>query len=508
MFISFISTFLLIPLVFTDCWSYNPICWFRKCEIHDPSSTWRNTFYSNYNPYCAVWGCPRNKPEELTWKIWNPYRLIQDWSQPQKNERSFYKFIHKPYCWFYDCNQQKEEEKTNQNNFWNNFDVGLEKSWFPQEYNPVCWVGSCSKRNEEKKIRKEPCSVWSKLESSSLSSFQSTKEWVMSSNPRRTVQKTVSFLNAKPVCWFLECCNDYYIPGDIENLRKKIKRQIYGQPLISTVVDALNSHWNMQYKPTKALVMSFHGWTGSGKTYVSNLIAESMFERGTKSQYFHHFHGRKQFTLENKETEYKEELLAWLRSNVTDCPKQLFVFDEIDKMPDRLLDSIKPMLDHRALVDGADYTRAVFVFISNAGSEVIVKHLERLLDEREREEVELRDFEGIIVDGAFNEKGGLHQSEAISDNLIDHYIPFLPLERRHIVNCTKDEFKRRKVLLKSPRDDHVVSEIVDSLHWDLGKNKQFSKTGCKSIRDKVAVAVRKYFKEPSNEPEKEKKTDL
>lgn len=30
--------------------------------------------------------------------------------------------------------------------------------------------------------------------------------------------------------------------------------------------------------PKKALAISFHGWTGSGKTYLSTMIAESMFE--------------------------------------------------------------------------------------------------------------------------------------------------------------------------------------------------------------------------------------
>ena len=35
--------------------------------------------------------------------------------------------------------------------------------------------------------------------------------------------------------------------------------------------------------------MSFHGWTGSGKNYVTKFITESLFEKGLASQFVHLF---------------------------------------------------------------------------------------------------------------------------------------------------------------------------------------------------------------------------
>lgn len=48
--------------------------------------------------------------------------------------------------------------------------------------------------------------------------------------------------------------------------------------------------------------------------------------------------------------------------------------------------------------------------------------------------------------------GGFHHSDTIKSNLIDHYIPFLPLERSHIRKCIMEEFNIRNVV---PEEKHV-----------------------------------------------------
>lgn len=91
---------------------------------------------------------------------------------------------------------------------------------------------------------------------------------------------------------------------------------------------------------------------------------------------------------------------------MTSCSKQLFIFDEADHMPDKVLNSILPMLDYREKVDGADYRNAIFIFLSNAGSELILEKLDHLYqNNKTREEVEVADFEREIVMGIFNQKG-------------------------------------------------------------------------------------------------------
>ena len=39
------------------------------------------------------------------------------------------------------------------------------------------------------------------------------------------------------------------------------------------------------------------------------------------------------------------ELQDWIRGNVTECPQSLFIFDEIDKMGEGIIDAIKPFID-------------------------------------------------------------------------------------------------------------------------------------------------------------------
>lgn len=41
--------------------------------------------------------------------------------------------------------------------------------------------------------------------------------------------------------------------------------------------------------PTKPLVLSLHGWTGTGKTYLSSLLVHHLFRRGLRSPHVHHF---------------------------------------------------------------------------------------------------------------------------------------------------------------------------------------------------------------------------
>ena len=72
----------------------------------------------------------------------------------------------------------------------------------------------------------------------------------------------------------------------IAALQKKLQRKVYGQHLVKKVViNHLNAH--MMNRPSKALTLSFNGGTGTGKNYVSKIIAESIYKNGMRSQYVH-----------------------------------------------------------------------------------------------------------------------------------------------------------------------------------------------------------------------------
>ena len=76
-------------------------------------------------------------------------------------------------------------------------------------------------------------------------------------------------------------------PGNFSQLARELESHLVGQHLAQElVVKAVRGHHNNNH-PVKPLVLSFHGWTGSGKNFVSQFIAESLYRRGLASRFVH-----------------------------------------------------------------------------------------------------------------------------------------------------------------------------------------------------------------------------
>lgn len=299
-----------------------------------------------------------------------------------------------------------------------------------------------------------------------------------------------SFVYEKTICKFKECCTAKEIPADFNKLERLLEERVYGQHLaIETVVTALRAHWNDRYDSPKALTLSFHGWPGGGKNYISGFIKDSLYALGSQSDHVHHFMGRIHFPQVEKSQEYQDNLYGWIKGNVSRCSKQLFIFDEVNKMPPNILNVIKPMIDYNQYVEKVDYRKAIFIFLSNTGESVITDQVVRLWKAGvRREDVRLQDFESLITKGAFNEEGGFHHSDTIRSNLIDHYIPFLPMEHDHVRLCIIDQFKLRGV--PNPEEQYI-QQVMEFVEWGPYPDNLYSKTGCKRLSQKVAMVVQK-----------------
>jgi torsin-1 len=87
-----------------------------------------------------------------------------------------------------------------------------------------------------------------------------------------------------------------------------LEDRLFGQHIVQEkLFQAVASHYKEIDKSQKPLVMSFHGTQGTGKNFVSNLIAEAVFEKGTSSQYYHVFHGSQYGDIE-RVNDYKEQI--------------------------------------------------------------------------------------------------------------------------------------------------------------------------------------------------------
>lgn len=79
----------------------------------------------------------------------------------------------------------------------------------------------------------------------------------------------------------------------IIDLETTLNNEFFGQHLAAdTVLNALRSHLHHE-NSNKALVLSFHGWAGSGKTYLAELIMKSLYKEGSESKFVKFYMGKK-----------------------------------------------------------------------------------------------------------------------------------------------------------------------------------------------------------------------
>lgn len=179
----------------------------------------------------------------------------------------------------------------------------------------------------------------------------------------------------------------------------------------------------------------------------------------------------------------QDQLQKWIRGNVSACGSSVFIFDEMDKLHPGIIDAIKPFLDYYEQVDGISYRRAIFIFLSNAGGDLITKTaLDFWRAGRKREEIQLKDLEPVLSVGVFNNKhSGLWHSGLIDKNLIDYFIPFLPLEYKHVKMCVRAEMRARGAAV----DEDVVTSVADEMTFFPKDEKIYSDKGCKTVQSRL-----------------------
>jgi len=309
--------------------------------------------------------------------------------------------------------------------------------------------------------------------------------------------------------WENDCCSPPSIKHNVSQFEELFDKYVYGQHLARDIVTkALRSHLRKldpsnSNNPKKALVMSFHGWTGGGKNYVAKFLADSLFAKGIKSKNVHLFVSTLHFPIEEKADLYKSNLVNWIRGNVSSCEQSLFIFDEMDKMPLGMVDGLKAFIDHHESVSGIDFRRCIFVFLSNTGGREITDIAYQFWKEgKTRESISYVDLENLIRNGAFNEKGGLHKSNVVERHLVDFYVPFLPLERIHVKQCIEFQIQKavNEALTGEEYSKHKIQEIksamnkkVDTLLAEMtfgpGASNLYSTTGCKRVGPKVDLLL-------------------
>lgn len=288
-------------------------------------------------------------------------------------------------------------------------------------------------------------------------------------------------------CRLLECCN----AKDTLNfsvVKTDLERKVFGQHLaVQLILRALSTNIHSK-RPKKPLVMSFHGWTGTGKTFVSSIIAENLYQPSTSRRRFvHHFDTVLHFSHASHVHLYKEQLQDWIRGNVSACPRSLFIFSEMDQMPHGLIDSITPFLGYHEEMDGVYYGKAIFIFLNNAGGDKITEiALDYWRSLKGREDIPVKELQHLLSKEIFsNTNSGFFQSQLIQKNLIDYFIPFLPLEYEHVKQCVREELRAQG----HPEDEDLITEIALAMTDYPSEERLYSSKGCKTVASRVTLST-------------------
>ncbi|NXC63091.1 TOR3A protein, partial [Aleadryas rufinucha] len=286
-------------------------------------------------------------------------------------------------------------------------------------------------------------------------------------------------------CSFGKCCEtgDCRIINNITGLEADLSRQLHGQHLAKEVVVQALQGFLQSPRPQKALVLSFHGWSGTGKNFVARLVASHLFRDGLKSECVRVFISLLHFPHHNYVDSYKAQLQRQLSETLQRCRQALFIFDEAEKLHSSLLDAIRPFMAHHDNKGQGDHQRSIFLFLSNLGGNTINEvALDFWRAGRAREEISMELLEQRLrLELQEAAENSYAHSHLLRENLIDVVVPFLPLEYHHVKLCARDAFLARGL----PYTEATLDEVAQMMVFVPKEEKLFSAQGCKSVPQRI-----------------------
>ncbi|XP_036613936.1 torsin-3A isoform X1 [Trichosurus vulpecula] len=286
-------------------------------------------------------------------------------------------------------------------------------------------------------------------------------------------------------CHFKECCgrDDCRIINNITGLEIDLSTRLHGQHLAHEVILKSVKGYLSVPQPEKPLALSFHGWSGTGKNFVARMLVDHLYRDGLESECVQVFISTLHFPHLKYVDIYKEKLMEQVSDTVQSCGQALFVFDEAEKLAPSLLETLKPLLDHYDTIREVDYRRAIFLFLSNLGGNTINEVvLSWLRAGRSREEITMEDLEPHLqAEILKSTDSNFGHSRLVKENLIDFFVPFLPLEYHHVKLCARDAFLGRDL----EYTEETLDKVAKMMMYVPKEEKLFSAQGCKSISQRI-----------------------
>lgn len=271
----------------------------------------------------------------------------------------------------------------------------------------------------------------------------------------------------------IENLDDHVLKYDLEGLEKTIKREVFGQ---QDVTERLLGHLHdylSTYVHNKPLVLSLHGPTGVGKSHVGRLLAQhfrSVVGDELVMQYFVLHHCPTDDDIPQC-TKFLDSHVSEMVTQAEEAEKiPVFIFDEVEHMPRELLDTLRDLIHSQ---NNNEYLNAIYILISNLGHEDITKF--------------------VLHNSSVAVSGRLSLSQELTPWLRNYLqrhhllfleaelLPFMLLEKSHVMDCFIDEMSREGFYPDRPH----VERLAEELSYYIVGEQEFSHTGCRQVVAKV-----------------------
>ncbi|CAH1402156.1 unnamed protein product [Nezara viridula] len=201
-------------------------------------------------------------------------------------------------------------------------------------------------------------------------------------------------------------CNEFWLPTkEFPGLKEKLKSDVFGQPFVkNNLIPILEDYYlKANYKDSKnALVLSFHGPPGVGKSFVSEILSVAPFIKNK-----HLFSANNIFFDKHLVDKHKANINQLIDSSIRDCERSLFIFDDADYFPSEIFQELNVF---RKIDGGLKYGGSVFIFLFQVGAEQLTALTLDLLRKGERREMFHIDEFHNIIKNAMLDKGGSKES--------------------------------------------------------------------------------------------------
>ena len=269
---------------------------------------------------------------------------------------------------------------------------------------------------------------------------------------------------------------------NITELSMNLQHRVYGQHIaVSTIPGVLKQY--IESAQSSPLVMAFHGWTGIGKNFVSQVIVSQVLAPST-----HLVIVSMNYLPGDGDYVHKQQITALLMNGTKECTFNLFIIDELDKasasFSDGLLQAIL-MLKRNPIND----TKSLIILLSNSGGAGINHHVfNHLKSGHTRETVNTKELEAVVLSSLQTYRDP--SAKLYTSGLVDTIVPFLPLEAVHVKGCIRDHFRKvYSAHMTNARLHTLYTKVLEQLTFFPPATPLFSKTGCRKVPVKVDMVM-------------------